>query len=155
MYTEQDLSAINAQQRKRWLIVGAISLVLLAGIVYSFIARIEPLSSGLTVALCVVLIFGYDMFIKPLHRYAVFLDNALHGRKHTVECVYQGVDPDISMVDGVRYYSMTVLQQEEGEDEPFERFFYWDAELPKPQAHPGDKLLVTYHDRMVTDLTIG
>lgn len=155
MYTEKDLSAINSQQSKRWLVVGAICLVLIAGIVYSLIIRLEAFTSGLTIVLGIVLIFGYDLFIKPLHRYAVFLDNALHGRKHTVECTYQGMDADISLVDGVRYYSMTVLQQDEGEDEPFERFFYWDAQRPQPQAQPGDKLHVTYHDRMVTDLTIG
>ena len=155
MYTEKDLSAINSQQAKRWLIVGTICLVLVAGIVYSLIIRLEALTAALTIALGVVLIFGYDMFIKPLHRYAVFLNNALYGRRHTVECVFQGMDADLSLVDGVRYYSMTVLQQEEGEPEPFERFFYWDAQRPQPQAQPGDKLRVTYHDRMVTDLTIG
>lgn len=154
MYTEQDLSAITAQLRKRWIIVGAICLVLLAGIVYSFIIRVEPVTSGLTVVLGAVLIFGYDMFIKPLHRYAIFLRNALHGRRHTVECTYQGMDADISLVDGVRYYSMSVLQQDDDGD-PFERLFYWDAQRPLPQAQPGDKLRVTYHDRMVTDLSIG
>ena len=154
MYTEQDLSTIVRQQNKRWLIVGLISLVLVAGIVYSLIVRVEALTSGLTVALGFMLIFSYDLFIKPLHRYAVFLDNALHGRTHTVECTYQSMDADISLVDGVKYYSMTVLQPDDKGD-PFERLFYWDALRPHPQAKCGDKLQITYHDRMVTDITIG
>ena len=40
-YTDADLQAIQAQQKKRWLLLGIIILVFLAGMIVSFIFRIE------------------------------------------------------------------------------------------------------------------
>ncbi|MBE5804857.1 MAG: hypothetical protein E7316_10150 [Clostridiales bacterium] len=152
MYTEQDLSSILKQQNKRWLVVGSICLLLAGVVVFSLVKRIEALTTCTTIVLGAVLIFGYDMFIRPLHRYAIFLNNALHGRTREADCVYQSVDADPSQVDGVYYFGMTV-QQTDDDGKPFDRLFYWDAEKPFPQLQQGDKLHIVYHDRMVADLT--
>lgn len=151
MYTEQELYAIEQQKKKRWLLLGLFCLVLLAGIVYSLTIRQEAMTSGLTCLMGVVLIFFYELTIKPLNCYATFLNNALHGRKRELDCVYQGMEEDISVVEGVRYYSMSLLQKDDDGD-LFERMLYWDAQKPRPEVNPGDRLHIVYHDRMVADL---
>lgn len=152
MYTKQDLIAIRKQKNTRWTILGVISLLLVAVIVYSFIIRMEALTAGVTVLLGFIFIFTYDMTIKPLRCYETFLLNALHGRTRELDCTYQSIDADISLVDGVKYYAMTVLQTDDDGD-PFERLLYWDAEKPVPQLQCGDQLHIVYHDRMVANLT--
>ena len=67
MYTEQDLILIRQQQNKRWMILGSVCVVLLGLIVYSLIIRMEALTAGLTVLMGALLIFFYDLTIKPLH----------------------------------------------------------------------------------------
>lgn len=152
MYTEQDLAAIRQQQNKRWMILGAFGLVLLAGIIYSLVIRNEALTAGLTIVLGALLIFFYDLTIKPLHCYEVFLHNVLHGRTRELDCTYLGVDADPSLVDGVKYYALS-LQQLDDAGNPFERMLYWDALKPLPQVNSGDALHIVYHDRMVASLT--
>lgn len=152
MYTQQDLNHIAQQQKKRWIIIGVIAVLLLAGIIYSFIIRLEPLTVGLTLALGAMLIFFYDLTIKPLHCYEVFLRNALHGRTRELDCTYMSTDADISLVDGVKYYALS-LEQLDDKGDPFERMLYWDALKPQPALNPGDKLHIIYHDRMVVELT--
>lgn len=152
MYTEQDLTAIRQQKSKRWMILGAFCLVLLAAIIYSLIIRSEALTAGLTILVGALLIFFYDLTIHPLHSYEVFLHNVLHGRTRELDCTYLSTDADISLVDGVKYYALS-LQQLDDEGNPFERMLYWDALKPLPQVTPGDALHIVYHDRMVASLT--
>lgn len=152
MYTEQELTDIRAQQKKRWIILMIPCLVLLAIIVYSLTIRLEWLTSAATVVMGILLIFCFEMFIRPLHRYAVHLDNCLHGRTHELDCTYQGIDADISVVEGVKYYAMSFQQQDDNGD-PFERMLYWDAEKPVPALQSGEQLHIVYHDRMIAQLT--
>lgn len=152
MYTEQDLILIRQQQNKRWMILGSVCVVLLGLIVYSLIIRMEALTAGLTVLMGALLIFFYDLTIKPLHCYEVFLRNVLYGRTRELDCTYLGVDADPSLVEGVKYYALS-LQQLDDEGKPFERMLYWDALRPLPQVSVGDTLHIVYHDRMVASLT--
>lgn len=151
MYTEEDLNLIRAQQKRRWLVLGVIAVIVLAAIVCSLVIRLEVLTTALTILLGVVLIFGYEMTIRPLYCYAVHLNNTLHGRTRQLDGVFRAVSEDISLVDGVRYHAMTV-SEEEG-DEPCDRLFYFDAEKPFPQLADGDRVHVVYHDREVAALT--
>lgn len=152
MYTEQDLTNIRAQQKKRWLILMLPCLILLAAIVYSLTIRLEWLTAAATVVMGILLLFCYEMFIRPLHRYEIHLDNCLHGRTRELDCTYQSIDADLSLVDGVKYYAMSLLQLDD-DGEPFERMLYWDAEKPAPALNSGDQLHIVYHDRMIAQLT--
>lgn len=153
MYTEQDLLSVRKQEKTRWMILGGISLLFIAGIVYSLIIRMEPLTAGLSVVLGAIFIFVYDLTIKPLHCYSTLLRNLLYGRTRQLDCTFQSIDADISLVDGVKYYGMTLLQQDEDGGDPFERLLYWDAEQPIPQLQQGERLHIVYHDRMIASLT--
>lgn len=150
MYTEEDLNLIRAQQKRRWWALGVIAVAVVAAIVYSLVIRLETLTTGLTILLGVILIFGYEMMIRPLRCYAVHLNNALHGRTRQLDGVFRSVSEDISLVDGVRYHAMTV-SEEEGDD-PCDRLFYFDVEKPFPQLTDGDRVHVVFHDREVAAL---
>lgn len=152
MYTEQDLLSIRKQLKTRWTILGVVALLFIAAIVYSLIIRVEALTAGLTIAMGAILIFTFDLALKPLHCYAALLDNLLHGRTRELDCTYHSIDADISLVDGVKYYGMSVLQQDEDGGDPFERLLYWDAQKPIPQLNQGEKLHIVYHDRMIASL---
>lgn len=153
MYTEQELLSIHTQQNKRWGILGGVCLLVLAGVVYSLIIRSEALTAGLTLLMGALLIFFYDLTIKPLHCYAVLLNNLLHGRTRELDCTFLSADADVSVVDGVKYYALS-LEQKDDDGDPFERMLYWDAQKPLPQLEGGERLHIVYHDRMVADLTV-
>lgn len=154
MYTEQDLTAIRAQQKKRWGLLALPCLILVGVIVYSLTVRIQWLTIAATLLLGALFIFFFEMTIRPLHRYEIHLYNCLHGRTRELDCAYHSIDLDVSVVDGVKYYAMTLLQPDEKGD-PFERMLYWDAQKPQPDLQPGDKLHIIYHDRMIAQLTRG
>lgn len=151
MYTEQELASVRAAQNKRWLYLAIPCLLLVGVIVYSLTVRVEWLTAAATIVLGFLLIFFYEMTIKPLHRYEIHLDNCLHGRKRELDCTYHAKDMDLSVVDGVKFYGLTVLQPDEKGD-PFERLLYWDAQKPFPALQEGDKLHIIYHDKMIADL---
>lgn len=153
MYTENEFQSICSQQRKRWYVLGAVCLVILCGIIYAFTIRNEALTAGLTLLMGALMIFFYDLTIKPLHCYACFVNNVLHGRRRELDCTFRSADADISVVDGVKYYALS-LEQTDDDSDPFERMLYWDAQKPLPQLTGGETLHILYHDRMVADLTV-
>lgn len=152
MYTEQDLIAIKSQKNKRWLVLGIPCTVLLIGLIISLIVRIEPLTVALTILMGALLIGGYDLFIKPLRLYQLFLHNVLHGLTREVDCFYQSITTDAEMVDGVDCHTIYVTDHDD-EGKPFERIFYYDALKPLPTLTPGQKVHVVFHDRAVVSIT--
>lgn len=154
MYTENDLQAIMRQQWKRWIIMGIIGLAFMGGVVYSLVIRSEVMTSGLTLLMGALLIFFYDLTIRPLHCYACLLNSLLHGRTRELDCVFLSADADVSVVDGVEYFALN-LQQKNDEGNTFERMLYWDAQKPLPPLTGGEQVHITYHDRMVANLTVA
>lgn len=152
MYTESDLQSVLAQRKRRWIILLIPLAVLLAVLVYSLIPRIQWLTIATTLLGGVLLIAGYDLFIKPLSCYAVHVDNMLHGRKREIELPFAGLSGDISLVDGVRYYAMTASDFDE-KGKPYERLFYFDAEKPFPGFEAGEMLHIVYHDKEIAEVT--
>ena len=151
MYTEQDLKAVDSQISKRLRWIGAAVLLLLAVLVFTWVIRMEVLSmvaGGLTAA---VIIFCYDLLLKPLRCYRRHLNNCLHGRTRTLDAAFGEMDEEVSLVDGVRYYPMTaIIQDEKGRDT--DRLFYYDCELPRPGWVKGQMLHIVFHDRELVDV---
>ena len=146
MYTEQDLQTILAQRKRRWIALLIPLAVLAAALVASLILRVQGMTVGVTIAAGVLLIAGHDLLIKPLSAYATHVDNMLHGRRREVELPFASFSGDISLVDGVRFYALTVSDHDE-KGKPCDRLFYYDAEKPLPDFRDGDMLRVVYHDK--------
>lgn len=152
MYTENDLEIIRQQQKKRWIMLTIPAVLLLGVVVYSLFIRVEWLTSGATILLGAMLIFFYEMTIKPLRQYETHLDNCLHGRTREVEGTFAELSPDVSVVEGVKYRAMTLLADTETGD-PEERLLYFDLNKPFPELAAGQRLHVVYHDREIASLT--
>ena len=146
MYTEQDYADIRAQIRRRALALGIPALVLLAGVVISYIYRVRWATTAGTIVLGAFCIFSYGMLLHPVIAYGRHLDEVLHGRVRTTTGAFKEMEEESVMRDGVRYFPMTINvgDMEKPEDD---RLFYYDANLPRPEWQPGEMLTVTAHDK--------
>ena len=146
MYTEQDLTDIQAQIRKRLLLLSIPTALLLAGIVVSLVFRVQAMTIVLTVVLGCMWIFCYGLLLAPLRAYGRHLDDVLHGITRTTTGAFKEMEEQIVDRDGVKYYPM-MLNVGSMEDEADDRLFYYDANLPKPDWKLGETLTVTAHDK--------
>lgn len=146
MYTEQDFTEISRQVKERELAVGIPAVVLLAGVIVSFVFRIRYLTMALSVILGAWCIFAYGMLLYPVIAYRRHLDEVLHGRVRSATGAFKEMEETPVMRDGVRYYPMmiSVGDMENPEDD---RLFYYDANLPRPDWKRGETLTVTAHDK--------
>lgn len=151
MYTQQELNQILAQRKKRWQLLAIPEVLLVACLIYSLVIRVEWLTTLLSCLIGGLLIFVYDLSIKPLSCYARHLQGVLQGRTHTLDAIFKHVDAQPSVVDGVTYRGM-IVSAGNPTDEEDDRLFYFDMEKPFPPLQEGDRLRVTYHDRAVAQL---
>ena len=151
IYSEADYTAIVAQQRKRWLILIAPCILLAAVLVVSLIVRLEWLTALSTILIGVLLIAGYDLFIKPLNCYARHLRHCLHGRTRECELPYIRLSENIDVVEGVRCRQLLCADLD-AKGRPYERLFYFDAEKAFPEVNEGDMLHIVHHDLTVANI---
>ena len=86
LFSAQDQAAIRAQLKKRLILVLIPVLALLGAAIYFAIQRNEAATDVLTIVSLSVLIFCYDLFLKPLRCYQRHLDNVFSGRRRAVAC---------------------------------------------------------------------
>ena len=151
LYTPDDLTAIQAQIRKRWLAVGLPCIALLALLIVSLVIRVEVITTLCTILIGAILIFCWDLLLKPLHCYRTHLQNVLHGRVHEVELPFESMSEDSSLVDGVYYYAIHCMDTD-GKGRAFRRLFYFDAQKTRPDFTQGEKVYVLYHGLTIADI---
>lgn len=151
IYTEQDYSDITAQLKKRWFVASIPCLLLLAVLVWSLIIRLEWLTTTCTILIGVILIAGYDLFIKPIACYRRHLDNVLYGRARESTLPFLAISDDMNLVDGVTYRSVT-CQDVDGKGRLYERLFYFDTTKAFPDFQTGDMLRIIHHDLVIADI---
>ncbi len=151
IYSEADYTAIQAQSRKRWLIVSIPCAVIAAVLAASLCIRLEWLTVACTILIGVLLIAGYDLFIKPLRCYAAHLKNCLHGRTRECELPFIRLSENIDLVDGVRFHQMLAADSD-AKGRPYERLFYFDAEKTFPDVKEGELIRIVHHDLAVADV---
>ena len=150
MYQEAEYTAIREQIKKRMTLTLIPAVILLAGIVVAMINRRELPTEILSAVLCVLLIFAWGIFLRPLYRYRAFLDGALHGPNHEAEGRWNRIEEEISMVDGVATHAV-YLDSTDSKGKPCEHQFYLDAEKRSGFVEPvrGETVRVIYHDRFL------
>lgn len=153
LYLEADYTAIKAQMRKRWLILGIPCAVLAAVLVASFCVRLEWLTVACTLLIGTMLIAGYDLFIKPIRCYAMHLHNCLHGRTRECELPFLRLSENVDLVDGVRFHQMLAADTD-AKGRPYERLFYFDAEKTFPDVQAGDIIRIVHHDLAIADIQL-
>ncbi len=153
LYQESEYTALCSQRRKRWLCLSIPCAALIALGVWAFIARNEVVINVATILAGIVLIAGYDLFIKPLDRYARHLHNALHGRVRQAELPFAAISEDVSMVDGVSCRAVTCVDYD-AKSRPYDRLFYFDSLKPFPDLKEGDRVRVTHYDLTIADIEL-
>ena len=151
MYSKADFDR-NKQQRSRMLGFTLLcALPALAVCVAGFLLRIEPLCSGALIAACAILIFLYDLRLKPVLRYGKFLSEIHTGlsRKTAGTLVRIGQDPVFT--DSVWFYEV-ILNIYEDMSEEGERRFLLDCTKTIPQELVGCDVALTSHGNYVLDV---
>jgi hypothetical protein len=151
LFSAQDQAAIRAQLKKRLILVLIPVLALLGAAIYFAIQRNEVATDVLTIVSLAVLIFCYDLFLKPLRCYQRHLDNVISGRRRAVDLPFLAISDDISLVDGVPYRAMTCSDLD-AKGRPYDRLFYFDAEKPFPAIAAGETVRVVHHELDVSDV---
>ncbi|MBE5811002.1 MAG: hypothetical protein E7318_08735 [Clostridiales bacterium] len=153
IYSEADYTAIQAQKHKRWLIIGIPCAVFAAALIVSLFIRLQWLTIACTLIIGVLLIAGYDLFIKPLRCYALHLKNCLDGRTHECTLPFIRLSENIDLVEGVRFHQLLVSDTD-AKGRPYERLFYFDAEKTLPDIQEGDLIHIVHHDLAVADVQL-
>ena len=151
IYTDADLRAVRKQISKRWLCLNLPTALLLLTVILSFRLRVQWLTCTATLIGGVLLIAGHDLGIKPLSRYAKFLENCLHGRTRECELPFVRLSENVDEVEGVRCRQL-LCTDVDAKGRPYERLFYFDAEKAFPDAREGDKLHIVHHDLYVANV---
>ena len=151
IYSTQDLKAIQDQIRMRWIAVAVPCALLLALLIVSLVIRAEAVTTICTILIGSILIFCWDLFLKPLNCYRKYLDNVLNGRTHEAMLPFVALSEDINMVDGVPCYALT-CQDTDAKGRPYDRLFYFDAHKDFPGFQEGEMLRVIHHDLIVADV---
>ncbi|MBR3765070.1 MAG: hypothetical protein IKK57_11060 [Clostridia bacterium] len=152
LYSPSDLTAIREQMQRRWLAVAAPCVLLLAGVIVSLVFRVEAVTTICTILIGAILIFCWDLFIKPLNCYRKHLEGVLHGLTHETELPFVELSEAINLVDGVPCHAMT-CRDVDGKGRPYDRLFYVDATRSLPTFEEGELLHITHHDLLVADVT--
>lgn len=151
LFTDADKAANAAQIRRRVMVMLLPCLLLLGGGVYSLVIRNEVMTDALFILCGAIVIFVWDLFLKPLRCYGRHLDNVTSGRRRVVELPFCAISRNIDLVEGVNYRAMT-CQDIDGKGRPYERLFYFDAQKPFPDLQEGDLVRVTHHELEVSDI---
>ena len=155
LYSEQFLLDLRGQIRRRRYVYLAVLCALLVLIVLSILQddgrknRPELLVSALVIFTGCFAVFFWDLLLRPLHAYARHVDQALHGRFHEALFVFDRLNEEISVVDGVSYRDLIFLGEPDKHGDR-ERMFYWDPELPLPALTRGQEVSLRYFDRFIT-----
>lgn len=148
LYSAEMLASLNGKLKKRWILAGVISALLLAAFVWSVVIRVEWLSIVLLALLGIFLIFFIEMFCRPLLDYRKLVVSALSGRSHDRVMEYVRTDPDLSRVDGVSCISLIFLGDADKHGSR-EQLLYWDAEIPLPALQEGQPYTVRFTGRNI------
>ncbi len=155
LYSEENLHAIRAQLKKRLAVLGVLSVAFIALIVWTLILdnhkenRPELWTTLAVMFWGFTLIFGWDLFCRPLSRYARHLDTALHGRNHEAVLEYSGQSADVSLVEGISCRDLLFLGDADKHGDR-DRMLYWDCEMKDPPFQEGEQVRVQYYDRFLT-----
>ena len=148
MYSQQDVKDISAQFKQRMALIAIPAIILLIGVVWSTIQRIQWLTIALFILFCFTLLFSWALFLSPLKKYRAFISGALDGQKRTMEGYFKAFVHEPAERDGITFIPLYINISGTKEEED-DRLFYFDANLPLPDWQPGEKLSITSQDRAV------
>jgi len=161
LYTENDRTAVQAEQKKRrWLVIAPTALLLALAIASFVWFRLHRDEGGwvwtglLTVVGGAYFLFFYEVYLRPITQYKRHIAYMLDGRKRETVGLLTVIDPNVLDRDGLDCVSFTV-NTGSGMDPEDDRLFYLDALKGMPNIPIGTNVRVLSNDRMVASLTVA
>ncbi|MBQ7886427.1 MAG: hypothetical protein IJ313_05985 [Clostridia bacterium] len=153
-YGQTDLE--NSRKEKSAAIMRTLVIMLpfLAAAVVGFMLRMEPLCAACCFLAGAVVIFLYDLRVKPALRYDAYLSEVHSGltRQTGGALVRIGCDPVYQ--DGVNFYEV-ILNIYEDMDEEGERRFLLDAKKEIPGEWLERDVVVTSHGNYLLEARLA
>ena len=151
LYDQTDFDANRREKRRQIRRALMLALPCFALAIAAFVLRIELLCIAGFVIAGSILIFLYDLRIKPALRYGRYLAEAHSGlTRQTVGALVRiGSDPVYQ--DGVNFYEV-ILNIYEDMAEEGERRFLLDVNKEIPQDWIGQDVVVTSHGSFLLDV---
>lgn len=151
LYDQTDFDANRREKRRQIRRALMLALPFFAPAIAAFVLRIELLCIAGFVIAGSILIFLYDLRIKPALRYGRYLAEAHSGlTRQTVGALVRiGSDPVYQ--DGVNFYEV-ILNIYEDMAEEGERRFLLDVNKEIPQDWIGQDVVVTSHGSFLLDV---
>ena len=151
LYAQTDFD-VNKQEKRRQITRAlALALPFFLIAVAAFVLRNEPLCIAGFVIAGAILIFLYDLRIKPALRYGRYLAEAHSGLSRQTVGALVRIGSDPTYQDGVNFYEV-ILNIYEDMAEEGERRFLLDAKKDIPQAWIGQDVVVTSHGSYLLDV---
>jgi len=148
-YSDQDLRQNAAQMRRALLIGGLPSLLFLAALVASLVARAQWLTVLVTALWGAMCLFLWDMKVAPVRAYRKHLTAILAGLRRTAEGKVVSFSEEGTYKDGV-FFDTLIINGDPQMDPEGERLFYVDRCKERPSLAPGDFVRVTANGNYVT-----
>ena len=144
LYDQSDFDRSKKEKKAALMQTLLFALPCAALAVAAFVMRVEWLCAAGVFAMGAVIIFLYDLRIKPALRYGAYLAEAHSGltRQTLGSLVRIGCDPVYQ--DGVNFYEV-ILNIFEDMDEEGERRFLLDEKKEIPSEWLGRDIVVTSH----------
>lgn len=162
MYSDKDITEINAKLRKNWLVLGPILAALLAAYVFALAKRVEWLAMVVGPLLFVAACYGILAYLWPNYRYRGFLTDMANGLSRDVKGTVLEISATPELQDGARVLPVRVkldpdaeqaanrgsaaaarLSVESDEDTQDERIVYLN--VSKREGFPGPGAAVVLH----------
>ena len=151
LYAQTDFDANRQEKRRQITLALALALPFFVIAAAAFGLRIELLCiAGLVIA-GAILIFLYDLRIKPALRYGRYLAEAHSGLSRQTVGALVRIGSDPVYQDGVNFYEV-ILNIYEDMAEEGERRFLLDAKKDIPQDWIGQDVVVTSHGSVLLDI---
>ena len=151
LYAQTDFDANRQEKRRQITRALALALPFFVIAAAAFGLRIELLCiAGLVIA-GAILIFLYDLRIKPALRYGRYLAEAHSGLSRQTVGALVRIGSDPVYQDGVNFYEV-ILNLYEDMAEEGERRFLLDVNKEIPQDWIGQDVVVTSHGSFLLDV---
>ena len=151
LYAQADFDANRREKRRQIRRALILALPFFAMAIAAFVLRIELLCIAGFVIAGSILIFLYDLRIKPALRYGRYLAEAHSGLSRQTVGALVRIGSDPVYQDGVNFHEV-ILNIYEDMAEEGERRFLLDVNKEIPQDWIGQDVVVTSHGSFLLDV---
>ena len=148
LYQENDFAESRKERNAMIRRMLFFALPFLAGAAAAFALRLEALCIFCAVAFCSVLVFLYDLLVKPAVTYDRHLGEIQRGSSHDTLGTLVSVSKDLTYAEGINFREV-IINIYEDMDEEGERRFLLDERRELPQEWMNRDVVISSYGNVV------